>query len=412
MAAVSEALRFRFSPDKLKFQGYKRHPHYGFIRKRTDWTEDSLLHQVYHSGGRGKGTTISVAQANQTASGVARFTIDRKRLYSVAEIEREYLKASSGSMLEGKMALIQQRAYECMRDISRDLFRDASGSLGVIGAVDLNTPGAGTDRITLADPEDVVHFEKGMFIGATTGSTATAAIRDDDQFEVSGVDRSNGYIYVLGNTETGSAWAAGDHLIENGDEADGSSTKKLDGMGLWIPAAAPVVGADSFLGVDRGVDVTRLAGQRFAGETGQSALECLVDAGTICAREGGSPEVCFVNPVIRAEVAKHLHGQSRYEPTRVGSTDARVFYDGFVVETGAGPVALLSDPDCPVDTGWMVRRDAYHLRSLGEAPELVDEDGLTLQRVSDDDAFEVRFAAYLNLVVDEPQEMMRITFAA
>lgn len=411
LPGASNALKFRFSPDNLKLAGYKRHPFLGWVPKRSTWTGDSKLHQIYHSGGRGKGTTIVQAQANQSAARIARFTVTRQKLFSVASIGREFLLASkdeAGSMLKGKMALMDERLYELYRDVSHNLYGDASGSYGTIGAVTLNNPAAGTDRITLSNPEDVVNFEVGQFLGAA--ATPTGAVRDDDYFQVTAVDRSNGYVFVLGDTEVGSAWAANDHLLERGDAADGGATVKIHGLQAWVPATAPSSG-ESYLGVDRSVDVTRLAGHRYDGSaTGQPPLEALQDAGTVMSREGASPEVAFVNPKQRARMVRQLQGATVYND--VDSTFAQVYYKGLEVETGAGNVLVISDPDCPVNKGFMLSKSALHLDALGEVPHLVDDDGLVLLRGATTDDFEVRFAMYADLIVDEPREICNITFTA
>jgi hypothetical protein len=389
--------------------GYPKHPWFGICPKRTDLGGSNLLMPIYHSGGRGRGTTVTQAIANQTQARVARFVLDRARMYSVATVARETLKASVGdthAWLEAETALMDERVYELTRDISASMYRDGAGSKGTISAVDLNNPAAGTDRLTLTNVEDVTNFEVGQFLGFS--ATATGAIRDDDYFEVSAIDRSNGYLFVLGNTETGSAVAAGDHAIEQGDALDGGSTYlKMRGLDAWCPATAPTSG-DSFFTVDRSVETTRLAGHRYDGSD-QPVLEAIIDAGTLAKRENASPEIVLVNPTRMSEASKSLGGQAEYDIVK--SSDGVYGYDAIKVRTGAGTVRLVSDPDCPVNTGYMLRRDACVLWSLGDTMELVDEDGQVLLRAASADSFEVRFAHYGQFVVKKPHEIVRIAFA-
>ncbi len=410
VAGVSNALKYRFSPDALERQGYPRHPLVGIVPKQTDWTGSSMLHNIYHTGARGKGTTIALAQGNQSLAKVARFTIDREQLYAVHRLEREFMLASAdqaGAMLKGRMAMMDDAVHSLFRDISRDLYGDGYGTLGRIGSVVDN---GSTDTVTLSNPSDIVNFEVGMFIGcADTAGGEVHGAAADAYLPVIAVDRSNGTFTVTGDTGD-EGWGTGDFLFEQGDGADSGATRKLMGLQGWIPATAPTSG-DSFFGVDRSVEVTRLAGHRFTAVTdGLDPLQALIDAGTVMAREGASPEICLVNPVQRAQMAKLLHGQTVYNDVK--SSRADVFYKALSVETGAGVVDVIMDPDCPVNKGFMLRKDALVLRSLKTAPHLVDDDGLTILRVSDSDSYEARWACYANLIVKKPNEICNITFAS
>lgn len=412
LTSFQEALKHKYSPDKLMLMGYDRNPWFGICPKRTDLGGRNLLQPMYHSGGRGKGaSTIQQAIDNQSQADLKQFVITRAKLYSVASVDRETLKASVGephAWLEAETALMDERVYELTQDIAMDMYGSGSGARGTLDAttpVTLNNPAAGTDRLHLANKSDIVNFEVGMFIGAA--DTEIGAVKDDDYFQVTAIDRTNGYVFVLGNTETDTAWDAGDFLFERGDAHDATSYKKLRGLKAWVPSVAPVLG-DSFFGVDRSVESTRLAGLRYDG-TSQAVHEAVIDAGTLAFREGSRPKIVLINPVQAAEVAKSLQGQAEYDVVR--SSDGVVGYDALRIRTGAGTVRLVPDANCPVASAFMLDPEACVLWTLGETLEMVDEDGQVLLRAAAADTFEVRYAMYGQFVVRKPKEICHITLA-
>lgn len=423
LTAASNALKKRFSPQNLALIGYQRHKMLGLIPKDTNWTGEAMLHTVYHSGGAGRGTTVAYAEANERAVAMARFTLERARNHATGKIDREFLLASRDqgmALLNGKMALFKAKQYEMMRDLSQQLWSDGSGARGriALNGIAPDSPAAGQTTITLASPASAVNFEKGMRIvaGATALGDLRGAGADGDPYEIIAINRIAGTFVVLGLPQAGSGWAEAtdpsDFLFVFGDAQDNSGIqRKMDGYFSWCPDTDPVLGGTLFRGVDRGVDVSRLSGIRYsAAASGVDDLEAIMDMGTLMQQEGAQPKVCVVNGRVASRIAKQLQGQVTYND--VASTDARVFYHGFVVQTGAGDVTVLSDQDCPANKGAMFDPAALRLVSLGDVPHLVDEDGLALLRVPGQDQFAVRFASYANLVVDRPHELGNITFAS
>ena len=71
----------------------------------------------------------------------------------------------------------------------------------------------------------------------------------------------------------------------------GDRNLKVSGLEAWLPPAPPVLGADNFFGVDRGVDPTRLAGIR--GVFNATIEQTLIATASLIGREGGRPDYCF-----------------------------------------------------------------------------------------------------------------------
>src|SRR5690606_15045282 len=94
----------------------------------------------------------------------------------------------------------------------------------------------------------------------------------------------------------------------------GDYNAKLSGLGAWIPASAPSV--TPFFGVDRTVDVTRLAGVRVS-SAGKPLDEALVDAARRCNREGGRPDIAICGFSKYASIEKTLGARVRYSDVEV-----------------------------------------------------------------------------------------------
>ena len=420
----SEALKFKYTPQNLTVLGYHNNPWLAMVPKMesfggggmgleglaygTDGTGKGLPIPIWHATGQGHGNDIAQAQANQSDSKFEEFILRRARYYGVHELSRAVLKSSVGrehAFLEAQGAVMDELIYNMTRNMANDLYKDGSGSRGVVGS------GEATPTITLEDPEDIVNFELGMFIEATSGSsfgtvhTGGAAVA-----QITGIDRDAGTLTTTGNWTAliTDPIAAGDHLFVRGDaQATFAAARKVVGLAGWLPSTAPAP-TDNFFGVDRSVDVTRLAGIRHDGSS-QSVEEAIIDTGTKMFREGARPDLTLINPVQFAELAKSLQGKAEYSP--VSSPDGVVSFSSLKVRTGAGEVSLLSDPNCPVNRAYMLQTNTWKLYCLGPMIELIDEDGLTMMRKAASDDYEVRFASYCQLGCNAPGKNAVVTLA-
>ena len=179
------------------------------------------------------------------------------------------------------------------------LYRDSSGQIGQVNA----EPAEAADTvIQLKEASDVTNFEVGMILNiwsAKSGGTQKSVDGSVTDLEVVGVDRDLGTVTIDDPYNASGTIAADDYLFVKGDRG-----LKLSGMEDWIPEVAPTSG-DSFFGVDRSSDVTRLAGIRKDG----SALpieEALIDAAARVGREGGKPDHVFMSYEKFAELEKEI----------------------------------------------------------------------------------------------------------
>ena len=199
-------------------------------------------------------------------------------------------------------------------DLALDLFGDASGVRGQYS-------GISTGVITLSNAAQVVNFEIGMSLVSfsISGSTYTQSTSAAVGYVIA-VNRSAGTVTVSatagGAAGTPTNWSTSfPYLGVEGDVAFGTisattSYKKISGLGAWIPTTAPG-SSDSFWGVNRSADVTRLGGVRFDGSA-ETIEEALIDGASLVAREGGSPDMCFMPFASWAALEKSLGSKVQY----------------------------------------------------------------------------------------------------
>ena len=199
--------------------------------------------------------------------------------------------------------------------------------------------------------------------------------------------------------------AANDYIFVEGDARNGGSTKKLSGLKAWLD---PNATSSSFFGVDRTVDITRLAGQYYDG-TADTVEEALLSGLSQCGREGGSPDFVFLNNVHYVELLKELGSKVQY--TRVDIPKVNVGFDGIQIHGVHGMSTVVADQNSPVGVAWGLQMDTWKLYSLGQAPAILDQDGNRWLRNSGSDSVEVRAGYYAQLGCNAPGYNVRIALA-
>jgi len=366
---------------------------------------------------QGRSAAFSTAQSNQTAPGLVSFFVYRVSNYQLATITNELLEAtkdSAGAFID-EAKLVMDTAF---RNISNDLALDLySAGNGVRGSMASITSGV----IVLENLGDIVNFEVGMVLdsfsisGATITQSTSAALG-----YVIAVNRSSGSLTVSatagGAAGTPTNWSTSfKYLGVDGDVSFGASRGtanfvKISGLQAWIPSSAPSSG-DSFWGVDRSVDASRLAGQRFDGSS-ESIEEALIDGASLVAREGGQPDMCFMNFASYAALEKSLGSKVQY--VSVKHDEADIAFAGITVNAPYGPITVIPDRNCPAQVAFLLQMDVWKLRSLGRAPHILTYgmEGLEALRVGAADALEIRVGYYANLVCSAPGWNCRISLSA
>jgi hypothetical protein len=403
--ALTAVLKQKYSDKAVALLCYKKNPFFALTEKETDLGGKNYVIPVRNATPQGRGTTIGTAQANKTASVYNSFVVTRVSDYATATITGEAIKASKGdenSLIEGLTKEIDGAINTCMRSIAICMFRNGGGARGQIST---GSSVAGT-TITLATTTDVTNFEYGMTVctaaddGYNNGG-ALAGLRNNGTtvLTVVGIDRDLGTVTVNQNWNTIPGCATSDYIFQTAAGVGSDYASMIRGLSAWLPATAPGT-SDNFFGVNRNTDVTRLGGIRVVG-AGAAIEDTLIDAAVRSVREGGSPDHALMNPLDWAKLVKSIGAKVLYD--RASPIDEpEIGFKAVMLDGPEGPIKIIADVNCPIGTFYMLQLDTWTFHSLGQAPQLLDFDGLTIIRNPTADSYDVRVGFYGNLACTAP----------
>lgn len=410
--ALAAALKEYYPFDKVFEQSFLDKPLFALMRKDFNAGGENGRVTVKISNPQAVSSTFSSAQtvAASAASGYLKFTLSWKELYSLARISGKVIRESRNNELALVQALdseIKGAIDSASWDINQCLFRDGSGSLGVLASestvyATIANAAYGAGRL----------FKYKMELGAA--ASMSSAIRTGTA-TVTALNADTGVLTSDSNwTSQITSLTAGDHFFRVGDYVTASDRLKIYGFEGFCPATAPVAG-DSFQGIDRSVDVTNLAGSRHDGSA-QSIEEALLSGQSIGYSNGGPPpNYCFMSPYNVRQLKLALSSKVEYQKVLARNKDnkeiATIGFNALMIQGDAGDIAVVSDPVCPYDVAWMVNLDSFCLYSLGDFPGLLKEDGSEIQRLSNADAYEARIGGYAEVGCSSPCSIVRIKLA-
>lgn len=386
-------LKEYYSNQRVTKLTYEDCPFYAMLTKTKDFYGENRPLPLRVTNPQGRSNTFSNAQAQKAPSRYRSFLLTRAKDYSLASITSEAIMASEtnpGAFLKLATAEIDGAMDSLKRSIAWGLYGDGNGAIGQISAA--ITSG---QLVTLKNAEDIVHFEVDQVLNvhsALTGGSQRTSNGTLSDFTITGVDRDAGTFTVDVTFNGSSTVAADDYLFVKGDRG-----AKLKGLAAWVPDTAPTSG-DSFFGVDRSIDATRLAGARMS-MTGKPIDEALVDMARRLGREGGSPDTVFMGFTKYAALEKTLQNRVHYIDKEV----AGISFRGIEVSGPKRKITVYQDMDCPQNRGYMLKMDSWGFYSLKEPIMILNHDGNQMLRESSADAYEVRVGTYSNLGCDEPK---------
>lgn len=399
--------------DYMKDLVYKKNPLLALIPKNespSGFAGKYIPVPLIYGTPQGRSATFSNAQNNQTPPSLSSFFVYRTSNYQLVTITNELLEATkddAGAFIDEAKLNMDTGFRNFSNDMALALFSDGSGSRGQMASIT-------TGVIVLTDSNQIVNFEVGMTLDSysVTGTTATQSTGAALGYIIA-VNRSAGSLTVSasagGSAGTPTNWSTsfpflaqdGDVNFASGGLAIGSTGAfKIAGLAAWVPVTAPG-NTDSFWGVNRSVDVTRLAGVRFNGSA-ETIEEALIDGSSLVAREGGQPDMCFINFTSYSALEKLLGSKVQY--VSVQHDEADIAFAGIRINAPYGPITVVPDRSCPSKTAYLLQMDTWKLRSLGRVPHILTYglEGLEGLRVGNADALEIRIGAYSNLICNAP----------
>jgi len=394
MTTFAAALKQHYTNERIENMVYKDNPFLAMVAKYEDFGGENLKLPIKYGIPQGRSATFSDAQANKTNTQLKAFLLTRQADYSLASIQNETIEASKGNanaFMEAATVEIDGAIESATRSLAIACYGDGSGAIGQVLAT---TSSVAT--FTLKQIDDVTNFEVGMQLklnATKTGSSGTLSTA----VTVDGINRDTGVI-----TLSAAASLTADHFIYQ----EGDYDAKIKGLNAWVPSSAPG-STDSFFGVNRSSDATRLGGIRFDGSS-LPIEEALIGGASRVAREGGKPDVCFMNYSNFADLEKALGSKVSYVDVKASP---EIGFRGILVHGPRGPIKVIPDQNCPKDVAFMLQMDVWKLYSLGKAPKILDSDGLKFLRDSSADSVEVRVGYYAQLGCRGPGYNVRIALA-
>lgn len=299
-----------------------------------------------------------------------------------------------------------------------ELFYGGTASRGVISSAGVSLSGS-TLSWTLSNPSQVVQFEVGMTLQASSADGGAAAQNTPgtiDAVQLTSVNRNTGALAgTVVQGAPGSSWAAGYYLQVLGDIGIGGSSTiagmlGLSGLAAWVPAVDPP-STDNFWGVNRSADPTRLGGLRYNASS-QSISEGLTNALAFGNREGADFDLIIIDFASYASLVNELGAKVQY--VMLEHDDVEVAFEAIHFHSAYGKIPVLADRSCQPQTAWCLTTKTWKLRTLGKAPHILTYgmEGLEGLRVGNADALEIRIAYYGNCICSAPGYNMQVALSA
>lgn len=385
---------------KVKEVGYKNRPLLGMLKKRTDFSGESIFVPVRYSHQLGRSATFATAYANQSPNAYKKFSITLADDFAVGGIDGKAIRLArdAGAIKDGLKSEIDGLMFGLYNSLCHSLYGNGGGAIGRVSAA-----GAAATTLTLATPRDVVNFYVGMLLdGGTTDGMSGSVIAGGAAAKITAIDRDTSTITSNGanwNAATGiNGLAATNYLFARGDFG-----LKVKGLSAWIPSTAPA-GGDSHFGVDRSVD-SNLGGLRVSAES--TIFESILSGLERVFLEGGAPDVIMTNPSDYRALAASIEGQKTFS-AKPSPDVAGLGFKGFEIAGPGGAATVHADPYCPKGTAFALQLDTWTLWSAGEAVGYLDDDGNKMLRGASTNAVEVRLGGYQQLVCDAPWFNVRV----
>lgn len=409
------SLKELYTDDKeyMKDLVYKENPFLALVPK--DESPDGFAGKyipvpLEYGTPQGRSHTFSNAQTQQTATSLASFfvyVIEDYQLVTITNLLMEQTKTNAGAFVDAAKLQMDGGFRNITNNIAFELFGDGTATRGNTTAASSQVGvTVGGTTLPLANANQIVAFEVGMLLVA---SSTPGGAPSTDTVMITAVNRATGVILGTASAATLSAnWAIGTgsaYLTVMGDlpttgATSTSSYLALSGLAAWIPTTTPAT-TDSFWGVNRSADPTRLAGCRFDASA-MTIEEGMTNALAFLNREGGKPDLCVMDFASYAALVNALGAKVQY--VQVNHDEVEVAFEGITFQSAYGRVTVLADRSCPPQTAYLLTMATWKLRSLGKVPHILTYgmEGLEGLRVGNADALEIRIGYYGNLICSAP----------
>jgi hypothetical protein len=410
---------------------YAKNPSFALIPK--DESTDGLAGKyipcpIQFGDPQGRSHTFSNAQGNQTPNQYDSFfvyIIQDYQLVTITNLLIEQTRSNAGSFVDEMKREMDGGIKNLSNNMAFEQFGSGTATRGFATAAPVSL-GGGVYQLTLTNPQQIVNFEVGMTIqeSATDGGAPipTGTPTTPDLGSITAVDRSTGTInFTVAQGAPQTDWVANGAITVQGDIPTGGgsgfgpigqtgSYLAASGYGAWIPLTDPGL-TDSFWGVNRSADPTRLGGLRF-NASAYTIEEGVVNGLAFANREGADPDVMVLNFNSYSALENALGAKVQY--VDIKHQEADVAFEGIRFHSAYGYLTVYADRNQLPQQALCLTMDTFKLRSLDKAPHILTYglEGLEGLRVGNSDALEVRVGAYYNYTCNAPGWNLRIQLSA
>jgi hypothetical protein len=352
------------------------------VKKSFDFTGKRMDIAVPTSfaGGVGSG---SLPTPNYAAIQDAQITA--KKMYSVIQVDRESIKAASnneGAFVELTKFSVQKGVESWMRNMSRALFNDGSGSLGVsTAAVATGSAAAPVVTISAASWKEA-NFEEKDYINVDSVANPYSVSNVWEVVSVDPATRQVSLARISGSVDLTADAGAKTLIMQNSQSNDPSGLKGvLDATG----------GSLYGVSVGRRWQASQLAAGG-AGLTPDLMNQQMLEIQRKC---GKVPNLIITSFTQYRKLLNVLEDQKQYiiEP-RSPELQGKVSFRGVEFMSSAGPVGVFPERFCEDDRMYMLNDNFIELK---HRPDFgwFDDDGSVFLRTASSDAYEARYGGYL-----------------
>ncbi len=388
---ASVAYVFKHIYDKgVADEALRLHPTLDLIPKTGGFGGDTYQYAVKYGNAQNiTSGLLAAAQAVNSSSKGVQFTMLRKKKTGTISLDIEALKAAQiqpdGAFATLVVSEVDGLVMEFTDRLGFDLFRDTSGNRGQLASIAGNV-------LTLVTPDDARNFKVGMPLAAATGISGTGQRAGTSA--ITGVDVDAGTITVA-NAASITPLAANDYLFAS-PEIGGN----IEGFETCTPLVSPILGSDSFRGIDRGASPALLAGSRI-NDTSTMIEENAGRVGVKIRQNGGLATHLALNPQRFWEMMRRQGAKIMYQN---GGGTATYGFEKSVISTPAGELTVISDPDCQVTRGRIFNNESHEIKTLDDFVHIANEDGLYNLRMASEDSLETRVRSMGNYRQSKPRD--------
>jgi len=332
------------------------------------------------AGGVGSG---SLPTANYAA--IQDAVIEAKKMYAVGQVDREAIKASSsneGSFIELTKFSTQKAVESWMRNMSRALFNDGSGSLGQFsGNASSGTASEPVITVTAASWKEA-NWEEKDFVNVNTLASVWEVVSVDPATREVSLRRISG-------SDDLTAIGAGTHTVYMQNSKD-SDPQGLKGV------------LDATSGSLYGVTVGRrwqAAAQIAAGGAGITPDALNQGMMEIQRKSGKVPNLIITSFTQYRKLLNLLEDQKQYllDP-RASDLVGKISFRGLEFMSAAGPVGIFPERFCEDDRVYLL--NDHHI-TLKHRPDFgfFDDDGTVFLRDAGSDSYSFRYGGYLQAYI-------------